>query len=407
MTFSIDFRIRRADGVYRWFQTRAVAIRDQSDKILKWFGVNTDVEDLIQADQHVRTLNTALERRVEERTAQMEATNKELEAFSYSVCHDLRAPLRSIDGFSRILLEDFADKLGEDGRSNLQRVRGASQRIGQLIDDLLQLSRVTRSTFYLAPVDLSALASAVATELITRESDRCVDFIIQPGIVAPKADARLLRIVIENLLGNAWKFTSNEPAAKIEFGASEREGSAVYSVHDNGAGFDMAYVHKLFGAFQRLHRVEEYEGTGIGLTIVQRIVHRHGGRVWAEGEPGKGATFCRSLFSHHPSKSGISSIVTTRVHTAHPQTAGLRAVHRSIALVRHEPRHTEKYNMKPLLRVLNVEDSEDDTRLLLRELARSDYEIVHKRVETAEALTCRTGSGKLGHPFLRFHLAGI
>jgi PAS domain S-box-containing protein len=292
--FDIDFRIRRADGVYRRFKTRAVAIRNSVDQIVKWLGTNTEIENLMQSDERARLLDTALER-LQGRTAQLEATNKELESFSYSVSHDLQAPLRSIDGFSRILLKDCADKLDDNERHNLQRVLAATQRMGLLIDDLLQLSRVTRSEFHLTRVDLSAMARTVASELLENEPNRQVEFIIQPVVAAPQADVHLLRIVIENLLRNSWKFTSKHRAAKIEFGASERDGTLVYYVRDNGVGFDMVYSHKLFGAFQRLHSVGDFPGTGIGLTIVQRIVHRHGGRVWAEGELDKGATFYFTL----------------------------------------------------------------------------------------------------------------
>ena len=292
--FDIDFRIRRADGVYRRFKTRAVAIRNSVDQIVQWLGTNTEIENLRQSEQRARELDTALER-LQGRTAQLEATNKELETFSYSVSHDMRAPLRSIDGFSRILLEDCADQLDENGRYNLQRILAATQRMGLLIDDLLQLSRVTRSAFYLAPIDLSVLVRAVAAELSASEPGRRVEFIIPPHVVAPQADDHLLRILIGNLLGNSWKFTSKHLAAKIEFGASERDGASVYYVRDDGVGFDMVYAHKLFGAFQRLHSAGDFPGTGIGLTIVQRIVHRHGGRVWVEGELDKGATFYFTL----------------------------------------------------------------------------------------------------------------
>jgi PAS domain S-box-containing protein len=292
--FEIDCRIRRADGVYRRFKTRAVAIRNSVDQTVKWLGTSTEIENLLQSDERARQLDTALDR-LQGRTAQLEATNKELESFSHSVSHDLQAPLRSIDGFSRILLKDCADKLDDNGRHNLQRVLAATQRMGLLIDDLLQLSRVTRSEFYLTRVDLSAMARTVASELLESEPSRQVEFIIQPVVAAPQADGHLLRIVIENLLRNSWKFTSKHRAAKIEFGTSERDGILVYYVRDNGVGFDMVYAHKLFGAFQRLHSVGDFPGTGIGLTIVQRIVHRHGGRVWAEGELDKGAIFYFTL----------------------------------------------------------------------------------------------------------------
>ena len=237
---------------------------------------------------------TQLEERVDERTAELAAVNKELEAFAYSVSHDLRAPLRSMDGFSQALLEDYVGQLDATGQDYLRRVRAASQRMGQLIDDLLKLSRLTRGELWRETVNLSALAQEIATELHRAQPERQVEFVITEGVVA-HGDADLLRVVLENLLGNALKFTSKQTCAKIEFGYTEGEGAPVYFVRDNGAGFDMAYADKLFGAFQRLHRVDEFEGSGIGLATVQRIIHRHGGRVWAEGAVDKGATFCFTL----------------------------------------------------------------------------------------------------------------
>jgi PAS domain S-box-containing protein len=227
---------------------------------------------------------------------ELEQANKELEAFSYSVSHDLRAPLRSINGFSEALLEDYADQLDDTGKDYLHRVRAASQHMAQLIDDLLKLSRLTRAEMHYERVDLSALAQIVATELKETAPERVVEFVIAEGVVAD-GDAPLLRVVLENLLSNAWKFTGKHPRATIEFGVSQQEGQPVYFVRDDGAGFDMAYVNKLFVPFQRLHRSTEFEGTGIGLATVQRIIHRHGGSVWVEGEVGKGATFYFTLKS--------------------------------------------------------------------------------------------------------------
>jgi light-regulated signal transduction histidine kinase (bacteriophytochrome) len=227
---------------------------------------------------------------------ELEQANKELEAFSYSVSHDLRAPLRSIDGFSQALLEDYTDKLDETGKDYLHRVRTASQHMAQLIDDLLKLSRLTRAEMRYERVDLSALAQMVAAELKKMTPERAVNFIIAEG-VAVNGDASLLRVALENLLNNAWKFTRKHPHATIEFGVSQQAGQPVYFVRDDGAGFDMAYVDKLFVPFQRLHESTEFEGTGIGLATVQRIIHRHGGSVWVEGEVGKGATFYFTLKS--------------------------------------------------------------------------------------------------------------
>jgi len=229
---------------------------------------------------------------------ELEAANRELEAFSHSVSHDLRAPLRSIDGFSQIVLEDYADKLDEEGRGYLNRVRAASQRMGALIDDLLNLSRVTRSMLRREAVDLSGVAEDIARNLKEPEPDRDVEVVVWPGLRA-RGDARLLRVALENLLGNAWKFTSRTEGARIEFGVerglASGNGHPVYFVRDNGAGFEMAYADKLFGAFQRLHGPEEFEGTGIGLATVQRVVRRHGGDVWAEGVVGEGAVFYFTL----------------------------------------------------------------------------------------------------------------
>src|ERR671916_2201803 len=237
-------------------------------------------------------------RDLEDANHELEATNRELEAFSYSVSHDLRAPLRSIDGFSQILLEDYSDELDEKGKDYLSRVRAASQRMGRLIDDILGLSRVTRGAMRRERVNLSSLAQEVAGELREARPDRGGEFTVQKGLEV-WGDPRLLRVALVNLMGNAWKFTEKEPEARIEFGQDEelsRKGRVpVYYVSDNGAGFEMAYANKLFGAFQRLHGMEEFEGTGIGLATVQRVVHRHGGRIWAEGEVGRGATFFFTL----------------------------------------------------------------------------------------------------------------
>jgi PAS domain S-box-containing protein len=226
--------------------------------------------------------------------AQLESANAELDAFAYSVSHDLRAPLRSLDGFSQALLEDYRDRLDAQGTDYLQRVRSASQRMAQLIDDLLNLSHVTRTQMEVGPVDLSAMAHGVAAELRKRDRSRQVDFAIEPALVA-QADRGLMSVVLENLLGNAWKFTGKRDAARIELGVTRHNGSPAYFVRDNGAGFDMTYAAKLFGAFQRLHGTADFEGTGIGLATVQRIIHRHGGRVWAEAAPERGATFYFTL----------------------------------------------------------------------------------------------------------------
>ncbi len=223
-----------------------------------------------------------------------EDTNSELESFCYSVSHDLRAPLRSIDGFSQALLEDYGEKLDVTGHDYLKRVRAATQRMGQLIDDLVGLSRTTRAKMEVHEVDLSALVEAVAADLKQRQPERQTEFAIAPGAMV-KGDGKLLRIALENLLGNSWKFTAKQPQARIEFGVTQSDGKPAFFIRDNGAGFDMAYADKLFGAFQRLHKTDEFEGAGIGLATVQRVIHRHGGRIWAEGAVGKGATFYFTL----------------------------------------------------------------------------------------------------------------
>ena len=241
-----------------------------------------------------RRLNTELEQRVAERTAQLEFANRELESFSYSVAHDLRAPLRSIDGFSQALLEDYDERLDAEGKKYLSYVRGSAQHMARLIDDLLTLSRVARSELHREPVNLSALAAEVTAQLRRGQPDRLVDVAIEGGVMGT-GDPRLLAVVLDNLLGNSWKFTSKRTGARIEFGVTSQGGHPTYFVRDNGAGFDMAYAGKLFGVFQRLHGANEFEGTGVGLATVQRIVHRHGGRVWGEGKVENGATFSFTL----------------------------------------------------------------------------------------------------------------
>jgi len=259
-------------------------------------------------NRELRRYATDLEQRVEERThelkerneslrrnaAELLAANTELDAFAYSVSHDLRAPLRSIDGFSQVLLEDNAAQLDEAGRESLHRVRAASQRMGTLIDDLLKLARVTRAEIRTEDVDLSGMARDIAAELQRATPERQVEFAIAPGLKA-RGDAQLLRVVLDNLLRNSWKYTAKQPAPRVEFGPVEANGGEAFMVRDNGAGFDMKYADKLFGVFQRLHSAAEFEGTGVGLATVRRIINRHGGRIWAEGAVDQGATFYFTL----------------------------------------------------------------------------------------------------------------
>jgi len=274
-----------------------------------------EVQERKAAEEEIRRLNQLLERRVDERTRQLEASNQELESFSYSVSHDLRAPLRSIDGFSRILLGNCFNKFDEEERALFQRILSATGRMNELIDDLLNMARVTRTPMHTERVELSALAEKIGADLLKEHPDSHAQFAIQPGLVAD-GDSSLIEVVLRNLLENAWKFSSLTPHPRVEFGASaageaprapddpdlgippiDHAGTAgqVLFVRDNGAGFDPAYKSKLFSPFQRLHRQDEFPGTGIGLATVSRIIHRHGGWISAESQPGKGATFFFTL----------------------------------------------------------------------------------------------------------------
>jgi len=262
------------------------------DYILKPFKLSAilPVLDRALTVRRLRMENAELERSLHGRTVELEAANKELDAFSYSVAHDLRAPLRSIDGFSHALLEDYASVLGNEGTQYLAHIRESAQNMTELIDALLMLSRVSRSELQHERVDLSALAGDIVSELRRAQPDRRVETVIASDLIA-EGDGRLLRAALENLFANAWKFTAPRDRPCVEFAASLRDGQPTYFIRDNGAGFDMAHAKKLFGVFQRLHSEQEFEGTGIGLATVQRIIHRHGGRIWAEGEVDRGATF--------------------------------------------------------------------------------------------------------------------
>jgi PAS domain S-box-containing protein len=276
--YNLEFRIVQADGTVRFIKAAALVQRDAQGEAQRMIGINYDV-----TDQKLAALKLA------QTTAQLAASNQELEAFAYSVSHDLRSPLRAIDGFSRALMEDYGDQVGEEGKDYFDRIRKNVTRMSMLIDDLLRLSRVSRSDMQYSNVNLSALVQEQVQELQTLEPERQVTVIVKPGVVV-FADVNLMRVVISNLLQNAWKFTSHHPTAHIEFGVIPHNEQPTYFIRDDGAGFNMAYTNMLFGVFQRLHNTHEFPGTGIGLATVQRVIHRHGGRVWAEGAIEQGAT---------------------------------------------------------------------------------------------------------------------
>jgi PAS domain S-box-containing protein len=287
MDYALEIRLR--DGRLMPVLYNAAVYREESGNVVGVFAAARDITELKKAEEEIRKLNRELEARVVERTAELENSNRELEAFAYSVSHDLRTPLRSIEGFSLALLEDYADKLDDMGKSYLDRVRNATMRMGQLIDDLLKLSRITRSEMNREQVSLSALVKSIAERLTSNHPDRNVQFIIAESLTA-HGDERLLTVALDNLLSNAWKFSEKTSPSVIEFGVTRKDGDRMYFVRDNGAGFDMAYAGKLFSPFQRLHKVEEFPGTGIGLATVRRIITRHGGKVWIESEVNKGTT---------------------------------------------------------------------------------------------------------------------
>ncbi len=291
---AMELRIITKTGETRWISHVCQTVYDSEGRSRGRRASNRDITALKRAEEENRRLHAELEQRVKERTAQLEAANRELESFSYSVSHDLRAPLRHIEGFANILMEDYAETLDETARGYLERVVRATGRMEELVAALLKLARYTRDYMTFEQVDMSGIAREIAEEFSKSEPRRKVAVTIQDGVRAT-GDARLLRVVLENLMGNAWKFTGKVDEGIIEFGREMREGRAVYFVRDNGAGFDMAYADKLFSAFRRLHGSDEFEGTGIGLATVRRIIHRHGGEVWADAAPNQGATFSFTL----------------------------------------------------------------------------------------------------------------
>jgi PAS domain S-box-containing protein len=283
---SFENRYQCQDGSYRWLRWNSRSLVDAQIVYASAHDITEEREAMGQLDELNRTLRL--------RSDQLQAANQELEAFSYSVSHDLRAPLRAIDGFTRVIEEDCADRLDPAGRDALRRVRAAAARMSELIDALLGLARLTRTDMRPERVDVSAMASSILAELCRRDPHRRAQVSVATGLAA-EADARLLGVALENLLGNAWKYTVRTECARIEVGATRSAESDVFFVRDNGAGFDMAYADKLFGAFQRLHADPEFQGTGIGLATVHSVVRRHGGRIWAESWPNAGATFYFTL----------------------------------------------------------------------------------------------------------------
>ena len=294
--FDKEYRIvRQNDSVERWVWGRGELGFDTSGILISMVGTIQDITERKQADNEIRRLNTELEQRVQQRTAQLEAVNRELEAFSYSVSHDLRTPLRGIDGWSLALAEDFQSSLNEKANEYIGRIRNEAQRMGALIDDLLQLSRVARAEIVFKPVDLSALVRSVSVRIQELYPGRHIQFIIEDGLTV-EGDSQLLDIALTNLLDNSSKFTAPRVDARVEFGKNNMDGKNVYFVRDNGVGFDMTYAEKMFGAFQRMHKTSEFPGTGVGLATVQRIIRRHSGKVWANAAVGHGATFFFTLW---------------------------------------------------------------------------------------------------------------
>jgi len=292
--YDIDYRIVRADGVERVVQAQGQVFFDETARPVRMVGTVQDITERARAEEEIRRLNEELEARVRARTAELEDANKELEGFTYSVSHDLRAPLRHIDGFSKLLLEEYQAELPQQAQHYLTRIRAATLGMAQLVDDLLNLSRLGRKELARRPTRLDTLVEEVLADLKGETRGRSIAWRIHP-LPTVECDPGLVKQVFANLLGNALKFTRRRAPAVIEVGAMTPEDQPVIFVRDNGVGFNMKYADRLFGIFQRLHRQEEFEGTGVGLATVERIIHKHGGRVWAEAEPDQGATFWFSL----------------------------------------------------------------------------------------------------------------
>jgi PAS domain S-box-containing protein len=291
---SLEYWIVQKNGNRRYVNNRQHMQYNEKGEATTIFILTSDITERKIAEENRKKLNEELERRVIERTAQLAQANKDLESFSYSVSHDLRTPLRSIDGFSQALQEDYEEQIDQPGKDYLQRIRNATKRMSLLIDDILDLSRLTRKNIYAVDVDLSKLSNEIVKEFKTTDPDRSITVKIEKNLNV-KGDSTLLRTVMENLIGNAWKFTSKKEQAIIEIGSTFLNNETTYYVKDNGVGFDKTYADKLFAVFQRLHSETEFPGTGIGLAIVHRAISKHNGKVWAESEVNQGATFYFTL----------------------------------------------------------------------------------------------------------------
>lgn len=289
-----ELRMYNKGGSPIWVNLRCNAITDEADYIYRYRVSISDITEQKAAELELTAYRDQLEKKVAERTEELELRSKELEAFSYTIAHDLRSPLRTITSFSQILLTDAGLKLNQEEQDSLQRVIASAKYMAELIDDILKLSKVNRGEFLVKNINLSQLVWDIINDLQDNDKERSVAVKVAPGLHC-KGDKRLIRIAMQNLLGNAWKYTSKKTQALIEVGSIEENGKKIFYVRDNGAGFDMKYANKLYMPFQRLHRQEEYEGTGVGLATLQRVIYRHGGEVWAESEVGKGATFYFTL----------------------------------------------------------------------------------------------------------------